>query len=885
MLYPFSPDTIAVFPTEVSARFWRDWSARYGPRRAVRTDRFISWDTFADRMTGLPEDVRRADGMTRFASAHMILEGIKKNTVPLSRLIPPEHHQSPGRFHRLIAAMLPSLRQLSMCASPLKDDFKMLYGQYREILEAAGCREISFSQYDIRQEALDEAMRYVIFFPELITGYDHIMEHLKYSNTEFVPAGKFASLQEEGGSSLLLYENSTVELHALADWVEKLLGSGVHPSEICITLGDYDGWEEPLKEECSLRGIPLSFRRGISLGSHPAGRVFQDLLAAVTGRWSLEQVKQLLLNRGYPWKHRKELEQTALLGIEHRCISSPPGTDLWTRLLKKEGTPQLLSLWRRFSSHASAMISEKEPEKLRESLFGFLDIWMDRESRGEDEFSLVFDYCLQLGTDFLDVCSRLGTSSSEGLYQLWVRLLKDSRYIPQSTDEGVQVYPYGLSAGIRPKHHGAAGISQESTQMLTGDLPFFSEAALLQAGLGVRDLSSSFMMLLGGEELRISCARETFSGYALPPAHAEHQVLEHPGGQNPFQQETKWWALDPSSRRWMGEHYPVQQEGFTYAAASVFSAPKLDLADRSIDGPVYRDLLEKTLMRRDPGFMRITPYSLDEFTRCPFDWVFSHLLRIEECRTSPGFSDPRDEGTLLHHCLDAFFRSAVDIGGTFDAGKIEKYRQLMQQCIIQVLQRAQDEHIWMLDGIREEYEASFSDMLMQYLEQEVKHLDRWTCSGLEVRLEYRDEQQGYIASGRADRISAEPEGRGFAVIDYKRGSPPKGSYLTDKTPPSWQLPFYGWLAEELGIAEGEPRYALYYSLTGGKFYPVLDGEGSFRSRSAVKDPEAFLQLQQRSRRAAEEMADAVKQGDFTRKAADCTNCRDRLLCRRRYHVR
>jgi|GEM_PF-5556102 len=903
-------DAVCIFPTEVTARFWRDWVVRNGIQTAVRFDSFLSWDTFLRKILKAEQNKRQADEHFRSAASWLLLNRIQNGEAPpLRYLIPPAYSSETGQFHRMITALLPKLesilRSFSEAAMPaeLCADILQLNDSYGEILASQGYYEPAFEQDHTDLSGLDSSSTYVLFFPEIIVGYDRLKERLiKDERFPVVPSRELGSTGSTGKLPVLQnYSNSACELAAVMDWVEQLLCAGVHPEQIYLTVGDYDSWRPELEHEAFRRGIPFSFRQGLPASVHPGGRLFPDLAEACRQGWPLHIVKRLFLNRSYPWKDALSLRKIAEAGIERCCPGgyvSGNSEDPWHKTLRLEGDEQLLNLWKRFRSHVRRMTEETSPKAMRRTVFGFLDLWMDTDSMETDEFSLVFDHCLELGVSLWEACEAAGIETCGGLYALWMHHLKQSTYVPQPERTGVQVYPYGVSAGIRPEYHAAVNLTQEAVTLQQPAIPYFSEASLSRFSLTGEDPSPYVLEMYehGGETMLISCSKETFSGYALPPSSffsQERIAYCDAYYPNPYDQEHQWWAAQSGGAPLPRACYPLQKEGFSYALDTSFRKKGFDLLEKELGSGdrEYQGVLERTLMRREAGYLRISPTSLDKFASCRFSWVFSQLLKIEAYQPVPPSIDPREEGSLMHACLDELFMQAVGKGSPFEQGKLSIYLRELKGILSGILDDAERNHPWMIPPVRRQLEVQLMRCFERCLEIEAEKFDQWICFETEKYISFKDEQRKFTASGRIDRISLSPDRDSYGIIDYKRSESSIGrmNYKDLDTPiPSYQLPFYAWLLERTGTCSLHPSAACFAAVREGKVKFAYDARMKDSNRSGtVTDMQQFRKLIEQTRSAAEQMTELIRAGDFTDTpdTEKCRSCFDRMLCRRRYHVR
>ena len=110
------PRTDFVFPTEVAARFWLRQSLAFTGGRALRADRFLSWDQFDRRAL----DYGREAELARARRA-----GIPERTLFAASLL--EDNRRRGLFRELVPpgaeplAFLPAILELLPCLHHLEE--------------------------------------------------------------------------------------------------------------------------------------------------------------------------------------------------------------------------------------------------------------------------------------------------------------------------------------------------------------------------------------------------------------------------------------------------------------------------------------------------------------------------------------------------------------------------------------------------------------------------------------------------------------------------------------------------------------------------------------------------------------------------------------------
>ena len=106
------PDTCFIFPSEVVAAFWRRRSLLLTDRRAVRADRFLSWDTFKEQTFARRSEAVPVNSVIRICFAADVLSRNAGGKTFIQALVFPVFADSWQQFVRPLARMLPSLEQL-----------------------------------------------------------------------------------------------------------------------------------------------------------------------------------------------------------------------------------------------------------------------------------------------------------------------------------------------------------------------------------------------------------------------------------------------------------------------------------------------------------------------------------------------------------------------------------------------------------------------------------------------------------------------------------------------------------------------------------------------------------------------------------------------------
>ena len=105
-------ESILVFPSEVSASLWRRRVLDAGAAGTVEADRFISWDSFKERITGTEYTARPANRALRLVFSSSFLKRISAGDLALDALLPGHFGWNADAFTSFLSRVLPGLNIL-----------------------------------------------------------------------------------------------------------------------------------------------------------------------------------------------------------------------------------------------------------------------------------------------------------------------------------------------------------------------------------------------------------------------------------------------------------------------------------------------------------------------------------------------------------------------------------------------------------------------------------------------------------------------------------------------------------------------------------------------------------------------------------------------------
>lgn len=897
------PGTICVFPSETIARFWLADYTLNGNRGAVLLRKAVSYDTF--RALFLPHHARApVNKVMRQIFALDLLESPAGKT--LTWLVSPAHPEARSRFASSIAMLLPQLDSLQLLSQSqpdaygrlpreLRDDIQLVDSEYRRFLDLHGLFEPRFEHPSLENFDMPEPPRnYRICFPQVIDGCDGFLKELGYP--AWITTVTFPTT--EPIAPIEVFENEMIELRMQLRRIELLLNQGVECTDIAITAASLDTWRPYLEHEAALRDIPLQFVEGLSPLEYPAGKFLTRLRDVFEHEFSLASMKEFLLDPSYPWNdialHQKLIARAIELKIQ-RGAQRRQESDGWEWKLGLRAQDRELSTWyRRFKQSLITLMEAKTVAEIRSILFAFQDDhfirtrWTPLEAGtgSNSEGAQVFSFCLGQLDGLGHAMAAGAVGAVKNLFAVYLQILQGSRYVQQDRVPGIPVYPYGLSAGILPRHHFIVGCNHEASEQVVNEVSMIPDSLWDQDLPLQRDISPAFLScyLGSGEEVSISMGRSTFgTTVVLPPAYfIEQEAMHDFDSQQALRlqstdcitQEERAWARATASTIPL---HASQKRWFFQALHTLFGPKGLDfsrnLAPLEIPGR----------LTRKNGLLPISATSLDSYSSCPAQWAARYLFSIEDEDYTVEPMDHRFVGILLHDILTTFFQEITTRSGFFTEERLPQYHEILDTIIRERFARltsapeapAHTSQVHLLD--------LYGQLLPKIIEAECKSFENTVSTGFEVALSQTYPTRGYQLEGRIDRIlshgldSSNTEGLG--IVDYKKSyRESKKAYDQPRTAnPSMQLPLYArLLMDQAGERSVTIETASFYNIAKGSYQHI------WQSGEERRLAELLLVLDEK----LEAMVKGLEAGDLraTPSAKTCAACGFRQICRRRYSI-
>jgi CRISPR/Cas system-associated exonuclease Cas4 (RecB family) len=862
----FDEGYVCVFPNEVAARFYLVDYALHSPKKAILQERAISFDTFKSMFLPHHEEEEPSNAIVR----ELFVSRLLGDNPYLSYFINQDFPEANPRFARYVASLLPMLKDamqedsLSLMPFAMQEDVKRLYQDYVQFLKSHGFFEPNFEKPSLSY-APDSIIgkKFCILFSDTIFEAPALYGNL--GSPSWIQLSQTPAPQD-GSEKLEVFGNFMQELHTTLRRIKKLLDEGVPARDIVIGCASPSTMLPSLEQEAWLYDVPLAISEGKSPLLYPSGRFLSRLKAVYDETFSLESMKSLLLDTGFPWKTLEKQRRLIASAVKYAVVQGAlQGPDQWQEQIKDPG---LVSWYKNFKNSVKDLCTSSDIEGLRRKLNHFQDTYFIETQWEGTEGEDVYSFCLDAMENIKGAMKGCNMASYPRVFSFLLQYLDSKLYVPQQKKAGIQVYAWPLTATLGPRYHFILSLDHDSSQCIKKPLALLPKTVEGSERKEIDTTEATLRSaLLGGEKVFLSCHTSSYEGEALPPSYFVEQDLLIYGRENiaeipdPFEGENLLWNgkscqayATERQKLWFDRALKTvlrkRVDDFTYRAAPSFCIP---LVKKEVDGVTV---------------LPVSSTSLDQFLRCPYAWACKYLYKAVQTDYQVPAIDHRIIGSFLHSIYEEFFSKI----SYFDPEKKEQYHRLLLDIFDFQLEAYFGKHgpnpptrAYLISEYRtactqiiDEEEALFSDCLSLHFEKSLSYTT-----------------DTYSLYGRIDRIIDldYPNGKRFAVIDYKKGDAP---YTKIGDPLlSYQLPVYRRLVEkDLG---GDAVNASYYSVKKGKYAVIWE----------EKDTEVMQFCDEELEKRLFEIVHLVEEGHFeaTPSKEHCKDCIYRQICRRRYATR
>ncbi len=833
--------TTFVFTSEVVARSYLEACARRYPNQAIFSDSVISWDTFQEKFTPYPQDKVRAVFTDRLLFVQQYFNTKDANSqTAMSKLkyyCDSNYECSKPAYMRSIAKALPNmckafdLKNIAQGSLKLSNaalqhapemcnDLNLLVPAYKAYLDQQGLYETELYEPDFTKPATDGSLasNYTLVFPQTFS---------KASVLKALEVCKHVDLEpHQEDLKLKLFNNSLSEIRACLRKIYTLLTSGARPNDIAITCADYDAYKPYLDQEAQKRDITLTFNNAKPISSYTPGAFFCALERVKAENYSFSSMKDLLLDLRFPYKNRELLVSIIQKAVDCKCKDGPLSNWI-TKFNKIKKVPATAEAQRlaEIETGIKSVVDCKDPLQLKENvmilvkdLFGE-DEWTKRPEENDGLKAMnarIFGSC-ERELDNLSVHANAVELGPDGdLFGLFVDILRDKSYRPNTGKNNINVYRYPADAGLAVKYHFTLGLTDSNTKVLLNPYPFLplDTAKTMEEVYFLEDsVLSLYGQVLEGGFSWMSSAQEGFSGAdVVPTIFLKGERIEEVRAveQDSFEQEVSVWEGKKELAE--GQALIITQKQKTCFESAYES--ELDFSTETEFAPVAMPF-------------RLSVSRVKEFETCPYRGYAYCKLALNNLDFEPNMDDAAQIGNLLHKALQRALKEA----GRLDSIKTKRLQEIFNQVVdeYEKTSEATDSvHVAQIRNSYSEILVQVVDCFEQKEEKEKKrNLDNYTVEKLGgmdfIANEYdkapaiTPEGTGLQFEGRMDCILQDGEGN-LAVIDLKKDASKHYGSSLDKV--NLQVAIYAKMLQEDENFRKKPIIGAFYSFKDGKVYFV-----------------------------------------------------------------
>lgn len=878
-------DSMLVFPSQVTAARWRIALAADSRRRAVRSDRIVSWDVFKERTVPVKRDAIPASSLARRAFVGALLRDNAAQPF-LRALVDPRHADTGVASAAAIARMLPQLPVLlaytHLIRPDVSRDLRLLSDRYRRFMEQHGVFEPEWELH----RSVDLTVlpwRPVIVWPELLEDFRDY-EGLFFGAVETVPLPDPA---DHPPLPVARYATLHQEIAGACSAIEAALDEGTPGHRIVVSVADPDTMGPILRQEARRRGIPLRFGEGEPLARQPGGAIFGRLREAVDGNLAVGALAGLLLDGSVPWKQPDTNRAIVRFGYATHCYTATrwdEAFDLAERVfasgdprlipVSRDQLPVLRDRWDSLRRGLRSIAGAESAAALQRAVRAFRDRHF--APAGAPEWSAAGETVERVWETAMTELASIVALERRGVpipspWSFFLDALEERRYVARGDTGAVTVYPYRVAAGIPAARHLVLGVSQRATRVRSAPPVALRQAELRRMEWDLRDRSAAFLTAYGYlvSETRLSYADSTPTGAQVPAAEL---ALDEPSLTVPpadsWRREQRWWVQAAAAPPTYVS--PAQAEGLDRGLRTALVPAATDYQRQPVDPEI---------LALHPPPDTYSPSAIDTYVDCPFGFWVQRVLRVRE--EDRGFVPDRRIvlGEVFHRILE-------------DALALPPARREAELPYIVADQFQRDEARLLLAPVaRRQWIAFAGDVIARLVEQPPLAAARPGTSEAPVT----GEIGGVPIAGRIDRIvgvhgwdgsSGEFDDEPPVIVDYKlklRDKHRPGAVTGGREHDPWesrtlQLPIYATL---LGAAAGRDVAAvIYVGLETAEVRPVGGSDGAELAAIRAALPEFIAAMD------AEIRAGRVS----CRDDGECDRCRIRSVCRscfvtRRYRER
>lgn len=820
-----------VFPTENSARYYLSEYVRE-EKVSIPSSRAIAYDDFAKLFAPRHDNLKPANKYHRLSFISSMLESGNSG---LTYLYSDSLSSNSQRFIPFLSKILPSLEENSVESRIVNDrlfrDLQILKSRYSDFLSSHSLFEPGWEKHSVKNNK-DTVIDHVLVGFDAEIPMQRLLEELEDR--------KGIRILSNPGNADIEYEkfdSEEAELEMLFSRLSALKREGTAYQDIILSTPEVERLAHILERKSLEYDIPLVFMKSLKLSETVPGRFLFSIKRCFDEKLSFHSLENLLLNTSFPYldmeRNRSLISFMIDMNVERGCVSYKKNDELF-RKLSKAHSP-LLDFYKTLKGAIISICTSDNGQALITSLHALSSLLFGKEEfkASRDEDVDVYSFILNELSQLARVIKESGLKVSN-LFATFMKEAENIVYVSQKKEEGIPVYSYGQDYLMDSKYHFIFAINDSSYRREEKALSFLDDHEIEnRKSYAVTDALISYYESIS-ENVFITGSDVTNDGPAETPTYF---VLKDRVKKAFASEKIVGGGLERS---------------LCIANRTGLGASGCDIA--SDDGNGYRKI--------DISTYHFSYSAISRYAKCPYRAFLEYELVPDNSDDEeyldvfePSKQDDAKIGSFLHIVIQAFMEKHFNT--LISAENIEAYNQEIEEILDEKLENEYSFDEYTKRSIKGKYLSALQGAVQFLLiPKKTRSIAVGPFRPKANELKLSDD----TFSGFVDTVIEDAEGRVY-LIDYKKG----------KAPATYQLILYSMLYEKNNIDNVED--AVFYSMSDSE-YKGFDDEKWIEQKAQLdldysKTREGYLEGIWKATPGKE----------------NCSYCKERSICRRRYNLR
>lgn len=913
-------NTIFVFPTGTSGNLWADYIVQNGRIKCVASQRFIAWDNFkSEAIKCKVQGKSSIPGVMRKVFATNLIEE-NKNQPFLKRIILEKYKDSSQSFANWISGLLPQLQSWKKTTANISDfdeedqDYESIYKKYSDFLDEHNFFDPAWE----KPPFTPNGNKYIIFFPEILQDFAEYQELLQ--NTPHI---QLINLPKTGGSVLPeetkpvcnFYPDSRSELKSLCMEIKRCHEEENVPySQMAVSVSDMDIYKPYLLRDFDFFQIPIVIKSGQNLGNYRAGGLFNQILECTKSNFSFEGVKALVMNNELPWKNRDLLNTLIQFGKAENCMCAFEENDVlidpWEYSFKNvnwkdkktPGGVNLIDFYRNFKHQIKGIAECKTFGDINRKWFELRQDLFEEENF-QPYTDMILSRCISELSKLIDLELKYKDFKVPDPFAFFVEILKDTDYVPQNKEFGVQVYPYKTVSSAPFQKHFVIDSCQKSLSITYTPLSFLREDKRRKLGLEEINPSDSFIALYQMNSIKpvsFSASSKNFEGFAICYSGLKMEKTSSKINNLNFLDSEKKFFTPGSGSAFPERISTAQKIGFEQWCKNQRSLCSEQAESQGLEN--WQEILKNSTLQfsgkgkkennQFEGKIIISQSSLKSFFKCPKSFYFEKVCGLGSVNNTTELTSNFTMGSIFHKILEEFGNICIEENVYFTEQQ-NTLNETFQDIFNRGFERSLTLESIDVSPIARKILQSQGLQIKLAIEGAIIALlnkfPGYTFLATEKWYNYAPKDKDFAYTGQIDCLLTNPEGN-IVLLDYKssKSSIPGTNELFGKDDyiPDFQMPTYFILMNNQKKPVCPDR-AFFFDLKEKKFIQ-FNGEKAKSAKITPLTEDEVQNICSKTEQYVQIYVDAIKNGKFNSLNPfdweTCAQCDYKAICRKTFTV-